>query len=125
MSSEEACANIRQALNNLAEAEHAQAFALNLAPAQNGSTAMVETRLTAMLDRTSQLREALRIVRRDAAPHDPSVEQCTKIGFHALVEAEKLTTSVEEVLYGRDLGDSSAAAPVRSDAPPAVPAAPP
>ncbi|MGO9455241.1 MAG: hypothetical protein ACLQDV_29965 [Candidatus Binataceae bacterium] len=121
MSSEEACATIREALNNLAEAEHAQAFALNLAPAQDGSTAMVKTRLTAMLDRTSRLRETLRIVRRDAAAQDPSVEQCTKIGLHALVEAEKLTTSVEEVLYGRDLKDTSAAAPVRSDAPPAAP----
>lgn len=123
MNAEEACATIRRALNDLAEAEHAQAFALDLVPAQDGSTAMIETRLSALLDRTSQLREALRNVRRGAVARDPSVEQCAKIGLRALVEAEKLTTSVEEVLYGRDLEDASTAAPVRSDAAPAVPAA--
>ncbi len=116
---EDACARIRSDLRELAKAERAQAFALDLAAGQGGSEAIIETRLAAVLDRTNRLRRTLREVRHRAAPHDPRVEQCTRMGFQALVEAEKLTTNVEELLHNRENAESSG--PIRSDAQPAGP----
>ena len=69
-----------------------------------------------MLDRTNRLRQNLREVRHNSVPHDPRVEQCTKMGFRALVEAEQLTTSVEEFLHSHEIGEASTPRGFRSDA---------
>jgi hypothetical protein len=115
---EEGCAAIRHALSRLAEAERSQAFALNLASTPGSSTAPVEARLATLLDRIKALRETLRQVHKDSPTHDVRVEQCSKMGFHALDEAEKLTSSVEELLHNREAADTSDGGPVRSDAAP-------
>src|SRR5262249_44576813 len=85
---EGACALIRHDLSRLAEAERAQAFALNLGAPPGSSTVMIESRLAVMLDRTNRLRGDLREVRRGSVLRDPRVEQCARMGFRALVEAE-------------------------------------
>ncbi len=122
---EEACAAIRTALNELAKAERAQAFALSLGSTRESSTTLIEARLAAVLDRTRRLRNVLRQVRDKASRRDSRIEQCTKMGYHALVEAEKLTTNVEELLRNRENGEASLpAGPVRSDAGPAPAAQP-
>jgi len=113
---EGACGLIRHDLSRLAQAERDQAFALNLGAPPGSSTAMIESRLAVMLDRTNRLRENLREVRRNSVPHDPRVEQCTKMGFHALVEAERITTSVEEFLHSHETGEASTPGTFRSDA---------
>lgn len=120
---EGACGLIRHDLSRLAEAERDQAFALNLGAAPGSSTAMIESRLAVMLDRTNRLRQNLREVRHNSVPHDPRVEQCTKMGFRALVQAERLTTSVEEFLHSHEIGEASSPGAFRSDAA-AAPAAP-
>ena len=120
---EGACGLIRHDLTRLAEAERDQAFALNLGAPPGSSTAMIESRLAVMLDRTNRLRQNLREVRHSSVPHDPRVEQCTKMGFRALVEAERLTTSVEEFLHSHEIGEASTPRAFRSDAA-AAPAAP-
>ncbi|HXW83208.1 MAG TPA: hypothetical protein VEJ86_02295 [Candidatus Binataceae bacterium] len=100
---EEACNTIHHALHGLASAEGEEAFALKLESGKGDATAIVEARLTRVLDSSNALRTALEQVRRHAAPHDPRVEQCKQIGFWALAEAERLTANVEEVLYGDEL----------------------
>jgi hypothetical protein len=120
---EGACGLLRHDLTRLAEAERDQAFALNLGAPPGSSTALIEGRLAVMLDRTNRLRQNLREVRRNSVPHDPRVEQCTKMGFHALVEAEQLTTSVEEFLHSHEIGEASTPRTFRSDAA-AAPGAP-
>jgi len=122
---EEGCAAIRHALSRLAEAERSQAFALNLASAPGSSTAPVEARLATLLDRTRTLRETLSRVRKNAPAHDTRIEQCSNMGSRALDEAEKLTSTVEELLRSREAADNSGAGPVRSGAAPAGSAAPP
>lgn len=122
---EEGCASIRHALSRLAEAERSQAFALNLASTPGSSTAPVEARLATLLDRIKALRETLDRVNKDAPAHDTRIEQCSRMGFHALGDAEKLTSSVEELLGNREAADNSDQGPVRSNAAPAGSAAPP
>jgi hypothetical protein len=117
---ETACAAIHRALTQLAKAERDQAFALDL-DAGGGATTMVEARLATVLDRTNTLRAALRVVRQSTVARDPRSEQCMRMGFHALVQAEKLTTNVEEVLYGPNLSRAGPHAPLRSDAAPPAP----
>jgi hypothetical protein len=118
-SAEEACATIRSALNELAQAERAQALALDLIAAPGNSTAMIESRLTTLLDRTSRLRRTLREVRRRSTTRDPRTEQCAKMGYHALTEAQKLASNVEELLRSPETGAAPAAGEVTSDAAPA------
>jgi hypothetical protein len=113
---EAACAQIRGALSDLARAERDEAFALDLASKPGSSTAGIETRLATLLDRTNRLREALRNIRRHASAHDPRVEQCSAMGYKALVEAEKLTSTVEEVLHNREAESAATPEAVRSDA---------
>ncbi len=72
---------------------------------------MVAARLSKLLQCSSDLRDTLRNVHARTALGDPRVEECMKMGFHALAEAERLTTTVEEVLYGNEPG-----AQVKSDA---------
>jgi hypothetical protein len=96
---EAACEQIRAAMRALAKTERAQALALDLA-AGGGTSAIVETRLTALLDRTNDLRTVLRRVRLSTAAGDPYTEQCVRNGFRSLVDAEKLSSDVEEVLLG-------------------------
>ncbi|MGC1678622.1 MAG: hypothetical protein WA740_13930 [Candidatus Binataceae bacterium] len=87
---------------------------------EGGSTPIVATRLAKLLESSSDLRETLSSVRARTAAGDPRVEECMKMGFHALAEAERLTTTVEEVLYGNDAG-----AQIKSDAMQTAPALPP
>jgi hypothetical protein len=125
ISSDQACAMIRRALHNLAKAERAQAFALDLDPDGHGDTAMVQAQLAILLERSDQLRDALRIVHQSGVAGDEGVVQCSAMGFRALVEAERLTTTVEEVLYGPNLANPLSGTNLRSDAAPtaAVPPA--
>ena len=96
-SSESACNSIKGALHALAIAEHDEALALDLA-AEGGSSVIVEARLSAVLDRAQDLRAVLRHVRQSAVARDPMVDQCTRMGFRALVTSEKLSSDVETVL---------------------------
>ncbi len=115
----------------LAKAERAQALALDLA-AGGGATAMVESRLSELLDRTNDLRTVLRRVRLSTAAGDPYAEQCVASGFRSLVDAEKLSSDVEEVLFGNfgqphafnGLPRASATATPRDSTPAAPPPAP-
>jgi hypothetical protein len=95
--SESACNSIKTALHALAAAEHDEAFALDLA-AEGGSSVIVEARLSGVLDRAQDLRAVLRHVRQSAVARDPMVDQCTRMGFRALVTSEKLSSDVETVL---------------------------
>ena len=119
---EAACAEIKSALRALADSEHDESLALDLASSGGNSTAIVAARLSVLLDRTQDLRVALRHVRQSAVARDPTVDQCTRMGFRALVMSEKLSSDVETVLFGGD--DSVAQAPeLKSDS--AAPAASP
>ena len=96
-SSGSACNSIKAALHALAVAEHDEALALDLA-AEGGSSVIVEARLSSVLDRAQDLRTVLRHVRQSAVARDPMVDQCTRMGFRALVTSEKLSSDVETVL---------------------------
>jgi hypothetical protein len=119
-----ACTEIKTALHALGIAEHDESFALDLASGGGNSTAIVEARLSALIDRTQDLRVALAHARQSTVAHDPAVEQCTQLGFRALVLSEKLSSDVEGVLFGA--ADSVADAPepkpaVPAESPPARP----
>ena len=117
-----ACTEIKTALHALADSEHAESLALDLAASGGNSTAIVKARLSTLLDRTQDLRVVLRRVRQSAVARDPMVDQCTRMGFRALVISEKLSSDVESVLFGG--GDSFAEAPaLKPGAPAASPAA--
>jgi hypothetical protein len=118
-----ACDEIKTALHALADSEHAESLALDLASGGGNSTAIVEARLSVLLDRTQDLRVALKHVRQSAVARDPMVDQCTRMGFRALVISEKLSSDVETVLFGGE--DSVAEAPaLKPGAPAASPLAP-
>ncbi len=106
--SETACNSIKTALHALAAAEHDEALALDLA-AEGGSAVIVEARLSGLLDRAQDLRAVLKRVRDSAVARDPMADQCTRMGFRALVISEKLSSDVETVLSGS--ADSIAEAP--------------
>ncbi len=106
---EAACTEIKNALHALADSEHDESLALDLATGGGNSAAIVEARLSVLLDRTQDLRIALKRARQSAVARDPMVDQCTRMGFRALVISEKLSSDVETVLFGG--GDSVAAAP--------------
>ncbi len=106
--SEAACNSIKTALHALAAAEHDEALALDLA-AEGGSAVIVEARLSGLLDRTQDLRTVLKRIRQSAVARDPMVDQCTRMGFRALVMSEKLSSDVETVLSAS--ADSIAEAP--------------
>ena len=117
-----ACNEIKTALHALAESEHAESLALDLASGGGNSTAIVMARLSVLLDRTQDLRVTLKHVRQSSAARDPMVDQCTRMGFRALVISEKLTSDVEGVLFGGN--DSFAEAPaLKPGAPAASPSA--
>jgi hypothetical protein len=118
-----ACSEIKTALHRLAEAEHDESLALDLASSGGNSSAIVAARLSVLLDRTNDLRVALRRVRQSPVARDAAVEQCTRMGFRALVVSEKLTSDVEGVLFGSD--DSVAEAPEVKPNPAAPSASPP
>lgn len=119
-SSEAACSEIKTALRALASAEHSEALALDLAASGGNSAAIVLARLSVVLDRAQDLRGALKRARHSGVAREPMVEQCTRMGFRALVISEKLSSDVETVLFGE--GDFVAQAPeLKSDsAAPAV-----
>ena len=120
-----ACTEIKTALHRLADAEHDESLALDLASSGGNSTAVVLARLSVLLERTQDLRVTLRRVRQSAVARDPMVDQCTRMGFRALVISEKLTSDVEGVLFGGNGSDSFAQAPaVTPGAPAASPLAP-
>jgi hypothetical protein len=116
------CIEIKNALHRLADSEHDEALALALASNGGNSTAIVAARLSVLLERTSDLRVALKHARHSSVARDPIVEQCMRSGYRALVISEKLSSDVETVLYGS--ADSLAAGPtVRPAAPAASPPA--
>jgi hypothetical protein len=106
---ESACTEIKNALHALGESEHNESLALALSGGGN-STAIVEARLSVLLDRTQDLRVALKHARASADARDPMVDQCMRMGYRALVISEKLSSDVESVLFGGD-EDSVAEAP--------------
>jgi hypothetical protein len=118
---EAACTEIKTSLHALAASEHNESLALALSGGGN-STAIVEARLSVLLDRTQDLRVALKHARESPDARDPMVDQCTRMGFRALVTSEKLTSDVESVLFGGD--DSFAEAPALRPGAPASPVAP-
>ncbi|MDO8432865.1 MAG: hypothetical protein Q7S58_10710 [Candidatus Binatus sp.] len=107
--SEDACHEIKAALNALAAAEHRQALALDLA-SEGASSAIVAARLSDLLDRSQDLRVVLKRARHSKVARETMVDQCTRMGFRALVISEKLTSDVEAVLFGGDDDDDSALA---------------
>jgi hypothetical protein len=119
-----ACTEIKTALHALADSEHAESLALELAAGGGNSTAIVMARLSTLLDRTNDLRVVLRRVRHSAVARDPTVDQCTRMGFRALVISEKLSSDVETVLFGGETSVAEAPA-LRPGAPAASPAAQP
>jgi hypothetical protein len=100
-------------------------LALDLASNGGNSAAIVEARLSVLIDRTNDLRGALRRVRQSTVARDPMVEQCTRMGFRALVISEKLSSDVETVLFGFGSPDSVAQAPAARSMPAAPAASPP
>ncbi len=98
-------------------------MALDLASSGGNSAAIVVERLSVLLDRTQDLRVALRHVRQSAVARDPMADQCTRMGFRALVISEKLSSDVETVLFGGD--DSVAQAPALKSGSAAPAASPP
>jgi hypothetical protein len=120
---EAACSEIKTALHALADSEHAESFALDLA-ASGGNLPIVEARLSVLLDRTNDLRVTLRRVRQSAVARDPMVDQCTRMGFRALVISEKLSSDVEGVLFGGDDNSFAQAPALKPGAPAASPIAP-
>ncbi|MGB8681528.1 MAG: hypothetical protein WCD12_01465 [Candidatus Binatus sp.] len=120
---ESACTEIKNALHALGDSEHNESLALALSGGGN-STAIVEARLSVLLDRTQDLRVALKHARASADSRDPMVDQCMRMGYRALVISEKLSSDVESVLFGGD-EDSVAEAPaLKPGAPAASPPAP-
>jgi hypothetical protein len=118
-----ACTEIKTALHRLADAEHDESLALDLASSGGNSAAVVEARLSVLLEREQDLRVALRHARQSAVARDSAVDQCTRMGFRALVISEKLSSDVETVLFGAD--DSVADAPELKSSPAAPAPSPP
>jgi hypothetical protein len=108
-----ACREIKSALHALSASEHAEAFALDLVT-RGGSTSIVQARLSDLLERSQDLRKLLRRVRNSPVASEAGVEQCTRMGFRALVTAEKLSSDVEEVLFGDDESSLADAPMVRA-----------
>lgn len=101
LSGEDACAQVRLDIARLAKAERAQADALQLA--RNGNDfAPVAGQLHQVLERSADLRTTLRSLSESKLRHDAAVVNCLKVGNQILVEAEKLTTEVEQILL--DMG---------------------
>ncbi len=128
LTAEGACDRIRDAIRTLAKSERDQALALDLV-ARGGSTAIVETRLNDLLERSGDLRTILASVRLNRIADDQYVEQCLTTGFRSLVDAERLSSDVEEVLFGAE-GNPRAGATTATVRPPvprsaAPPPAPP
>ena len=98
-SSAAACNSIKTALHALAEAEHDESLALDLAAEGGSAAVVVEARLSTLLDRTQDLRMALKRARQSAVAREPMVDQCTRMGFRALAISEKLSSDVETVLF--------------------------
>ena len=122
---EAACTEIKNALHALGDSEHDESLALSLASNGGNSSAIVEARLSVLLDRTQDLRVALQHARQSpfAVSRDPQVEDCMRMGFRALVVSEKLSSDVETVLSGG--ADSVANAPELQSSPAAPAASPP
>ena len=100
LTGDEACAEVRLGIAHLAKAERAQADALQLA--RNGDDfAPVANQLHQVLDRSAELRKTLRNLGKSKLTHDAAVANCLKLGNQTLVEAEKLTTEVEQILLDR------------------------
>lgn len=98
-SPEKACTAIKGGLRELADAERGEALALDLTTDAT-TAAMAEVRLNALIDRSQQLRATLAAVRMSSVARDSEVGQCVAMGFHSLASAEKLSSDVEEILYG-------------------------
>ncbi len=100
LTGDEACAEVRGEIARLAKAEHAQADALQLARTGN-DFAPISNQLQQVLERSAELRKTLRDLGKSKSSRDPAVANCLKLGNQTLVEAEKLTTEVEQILLDR------------------------
>jgi hypothetical protein len=101
LAAEDACAEVRLGITQLAKAERAQADALQLAR-NGGDFAPVASQLHQVLERSADLRITLRNFGQGKLAHDAAVANCLKLGNQILREAEKLTTEVEQILL--DMG---------------------
>jgi hypothetical protein len=91
------CSAIRHALSELGQAEHDQAFALELF-SRGGELPMVEVRYQRMQQADGDLREILRRVRASRLGADPSVSECRRLGYRSLFASEKVGSEVERIL---------------------------
>jgi hypothetical protein len=114
-----ACTEIKTALHRLADAEHDESLALDLASSGGNSAAIVEARLSVLLEREQDLRVALTHARQSAVARDSAVDQFTRMGFRALVVSEKLSSDVETVLFGAEASVANAPEVTSSPAAPA------
>ena len=122
----DACPEISRAVDRLAQAEHQQAFALDLYSKSDagpgphrGALPSVEAQLAEMLARLDDLRATLQRVR--AAPGaaaNPTVRECLEVGESALKQGERVSSEVERVVMdARGYPPAGAASPLRSAAP--------
>lgn len=102
------CGEIHSALQRLAQAERAQAFALQLFVRGQESSGRrpdseaalgVEKALQQLLDGSSALRSILKRISRGPAAREAAVAGCLKLGYRSLFEAERLISDVERVLF--------------------------
>ena len=92
------CAEIRQSLTRLGQAERDQALALQIFSG-GGQLSMVELRYQHLQQAGGDLREILRRVRASSLGVDPSVSECLKLGYQSLFASEKVGTEVEQILF--------------------------
>ncbi len=98
MTSDNVCRQIQAQLQKLAEAERAQAFALDLYSHGNADTAIVQGRLQGLVEQSIRLRETLKQAVTAAPPGDDTHAQCMSDGYRSLREAEQISSSVEGLL---------------------------
>ncbi len=92
------CLQIRATLVPLAEAERNQAFALQLYARAPGF-GQVEAALDDLLNRSAELRKLLHRLAADDRRGEPVARGCIRRGYRSLIEAERLTKDVEQVVF--------------------------
>lgn len=107
------CAQIRESIRSLAQAERHQALALHLM-AGGKPTPMVQTRFTELQAQIGQLREVLRRARNGSSAKDSYVSDCIGMGFQSLTEAENLSKQIQDIMTDEN---PSPAAQIKSDQP--------
>lgn len=123
-SPENACGAIKSAMSALADSERAEALGLNLTT-NSATAAIVEVRLNDLIERSDQLRSALRAVRMSSVSRDSEVQECIAMGDRTLESAEKLSSDVEEILLYSSNYHVAEEPTLRSGEPAPEPALPP